>query len=413
MKKFVLFIYFMFLSLALADSSEEPKKSKDTITISSGYFEKWYTNDQLAVFGSELLKAGRRLEKYTVDNSSVDTSEWLVWLPRILTMYLYKTFRNAYHEIGHGLKNRAYGADYALLKDDKTLTSFEKNENFFKYFVKKLGSPRSRGACYASKELADTEELVVSAGGMNNEIYLAERQAEDFHKNGSLGGVESFYYFYNRLSPVAYASKGKSEEDRDKPDTDVGDDPIAIEGYYKKLGISARKSDIKSAGVISLLLSGMTYSILWGAYKNLSTDGGYTPKPFNVWGIRIPDTFSYITSKGISYKVVSGYKMDENLNLIFGLETVLHGKSANEFSLGFDKTFGESLHNISCKVVTTFGKGFNVEASCSYPILECLSINFGGGSYSSKSLLGERHAKNMENGKGRSNNVFVSISFLY
>lgn len=65
------------------------------------------------------------------------------------------------------------------------------------------------------------------------------------------------------------------------------------------------------------------------------------------------------------------------------------------------------------KVITTFGRGFNVEACLSYLLFGNLSVNFGGSSYSCKSLLGERHAGNMKDGKKHSNAVFVSVSYRY
>ena len=404
MKKLISFLCSVFLFPVLAGNGEESSESKSGLTLSSGYFEGQYTNNQLATFGEELLEAGERLEEYSEEHG------WPRWWACLLAGYFYGAHRTAYHEIGHALKTKAYGAEY-MLSTDTGIKVFEKNENFFKYFVKMLTHPGARGSCSYLKILTNAESLVVAAGGMNNETYLAERQAERLHKNGHLGVVESFFYFINRLSPAAYASKGKSAQDRDKPDTEISDDPIAIEGYYRNLGISAKRSDIKSAGIISTLLSGTTYAILRGTYESFSTGGKYQSKPFELWGLMVPDVFSYTTSNGVSYKLNSGYKIDKLHYLIFGAERVFHGKFANEFFLGVGKNFEES--SMSYKTVVTFGKGFDIEAQISYLALDNLSINFGGGSYSCKSLLGERHAKNMKDGKGRSSTVFVSMTLRY
>jgi hypothetical protein len=394
MKKLVLLIL---LSPSVSFALEE----KDSITISSAYFEGQYSNEQFATFGLELLRAGSRLEDFIVEKSSADIAGVAKWSSRILTFWCYNAFKTAYHETGHGLRARAYGSEYILTKHgDKS--GNRKDENFFKYFTKRLTS-FSRGACVYIKELSPEEQLVVAAGGMNNEMYFAERISNELHTKKNASVVEGIAYFHSRLSPTLYALKTKSNGD-----INSSDDPVAVDAYYEKFGISAKKNDIALAGLVSLLASGTTYSMI----KMMVGSDKYA-SPLEFLGFRVPDTFSYVTSKGISYKAISGYKLREDLKLIFGAEHVFHGKSTTEVNLGINKTFDGSLHNMSCEVVTTFGKGVNLEASCSIPVLNCLSINFGGGTYSCKSLLGERHAPNMKNGKGRSSNVFVSVSYKY
>jgi hypothetical protein len=248
---------------------------------------------------------------------------------------------------------------------------------------------------------------------MNAEMYVAERMADNFHKRGNLswgGGILLLYY---RLSPAVYATCKKKPEDFAIADKHVGDDPIAVAGCWKELGVPAAKTDITKAGYICTLLSGTTYSILRGFYKSFSEGGRFNATPLQVYDFRVPDVFPYITSHGVSYKLVSDYKLNDWITIIFGAETVMHGKSASEFSLGIDTNLGQSLNNVSCKLVTTFGKGLDVQATCSCPISNRFSINFGVSSYSSKSLVGERHAKNMKNGTERSTSAFVSVSYHY
>lgn len=377
---------------------------QDSLSFSSGYLESQYTNKQLAVFGLEIIRGMARLENFLsscFDNEGRTVAKWGTRM--VYMLFIHRAFNSAYHEIGHGLRVRAYGGDFELRKRGER-NSFKKNENFFKFFIKKVGN-FSRATCRYDKELNDKEQLVVAAAGMNNETYIAERISRDFHDRGSLEFAESFAYFYGKLSPVYYALSKSSENG--KPDIKSGDDPVAVGGYYNKLGISASKNDIALGGLLSTLLSGTTYSVIKSAF---SANGCATPLSF--YNFQVPDTFSYVTSQGVSYKVVSAYKYKDDLKITFGAEHVFHGKSKTEVNVGFNKAFG-GFHDVNIGVAATFGNGFCLEASCSIPLISSLYLNIDAGTYSCKSILGERHSKNMKDGKERSSDISVSISYRY
>lgn len=388
---------------------ETPAKSnssvKDSITLSSAYFESQYTNKQLANLGLEAIRWMARLEDFLASNFDNEERNAARWCARALyILFIHRAFNTAYHEIGHGLRAKAYGNDFQLTEHNDN-GDFKKDQNFFKFFVKKMGN-FSRALCRYKKGLKDEEELVIAAGGMNNETYIAERISRDFHDRGRLSFAESFAYFYGKLSPVAYAlSKNSKNEEADALS---GDDPVAVGGFYKRLGISATKNDIALGGLVSTLLSGTTYSIIKSAF---SPNEYATPISF--YNFQAPDMFSYVTSKGISYRLTSAYKYQDDLKFLFGAEHVFHGKSTTEIHLGVDTTLDSSFYNTNLKVVTTFCNGFNLETACSVPVMDCLSINVEAGTYSCKSMLGERHSKNMKDGKGRSTDISVSISYRY
>lgn len=397
------------LDTSPAESVETPAendlKIKDSLTFSSAYLESQYTNKQLANFGLEVVRGMARLEEFIASNFDNEERKTARWCVRGLYMLCIHTALNtSYHEIGHGLRLKAYGKNFQLAEYTEN-GDFKKDQNFFKFFVKKMAN-FSRASCRYREELKDEENLVVAAGGMNNETYLAERISRDFHDRGRLSFAESFAYLYGKLSPVAYALSKNSKNEA--TDYLSGDDPIAVGGYYKKLGISATKNDIALGGLVSTLLSGTTYSIVKSAF---SPDKYATPISF--YNFQAPDVFSYVTSKGISYRLVSAYKYQDNLKFLFGGEHVFHGKSTTEVHLGVDTTLDRSFHNANLRVVTTFCNGFNLEAACSVPLIDCLSVNVEAGTYSCKSMLGERHSKNMKDGKGRSSDIAVSISYRY
>lgn len=388
-----------------SNGDENNTSTKDTITFSSAYFESQYTNKQLANFYLELVRGMARVEDFLANNFDGEEKTAARWCARTLyILFIHRASNTAYHEIGHGLKVKAYGKDFQLTEHSDN-GDFKKDQNFFKFFAKKMGN-FSRAACRHEKGLKDEEELVIAAAGMNNETYIAERISRDFHDRGRLSFAESFAYFYGKLSPVAYAlSKSSKNEEADALS---GDDPVAVGGYYKKLGISATKNDIALGGLVSTLLSCTTYSIVKSAF---SSDKYATPISF--YNFQGPDMFSYVTSKGISYRIVSAYKYQDDLKFLFGAEHVFHGKSTTEIYLGIDTTLDSSFYNTNLKVVTTFCNGFNLEAACSIPVIDSLSLNVEAGTYSCKSMLGERHSKNMKDGKGRSTDIAVSISYRF
>ena len=392
---------------------ENDSNIKDSITLSSAYFESQYTNKQLANFGLELTRGTARLEDFITSNIDNEKRKcYTKWFARaIYIMFIYEAFNITYHEIGHGLRVKAYGGDFRLVcgKYSAEHSAFEKDQNFFKFFVKNICNFSDACCAYPSlislkdgeviyKEINDKKKLVISAGGMNNETYMTERITRDFHNRGRLSFYESFSYFFGKLSPAGYALTNCKEGQENVFD------PIMVENLYKKLGISATRNDIARCGLVSFLLSGTTYSIMKSIF---SPDKHVTPISF--YNFQAPDLFSYITSKGISYRLVSAYKCLDNLKFLFGAEHVFLGKSTTEVHLGADISFW----NTNLEVVTTFCNGFNIEAACSINILDNLAINIEAGTYACKSMLGERHAKNLKDGKKRCSDIAVSISYRY
>ncbi|GHU26781.1 hypothetical protein FACS1894152_2120 [Bacilli bacterium] len=401
-----------------SDKKVSSPEMENSFTFSSAYFEGRYTNEGLSAFILEFLGGIDRLHDY-IDNpyGKIAVAAIGIWSSYGLHLAL--------HEVGHGLRGKAFGGDYVMPKDGKwdNLTreeraALKKDENFFKFFARKLVFPHQGYPIISRPNENSTHVwLIRVAGGLNNTVYLSERVSDELHSKGRIGLAESFVYIWGELHPILYSSMTRKQLKKLYPDNDdLTSDAINIEDAYKTLGISAKQNDMVLANTISLLLSGTTYSILSPIFKDSyhTKPGDNYIKPLEYANFRIPDVFSYITTRGISYKVVSGYKIKDDLRLIFGFEQVVHGKSTTELSFGINKMFKTPIGNdLLFKVVTTFGRGFNIEGTLSLPVHKRLSVNLGGASYSTKSLLGERHAVNMENGRARSSNMFISLSYKY
>lgn len=394
------------------------KLRKDTFTLSSAYLEGYYTNQQLATVGVELLRFWVRLEDFWGESSLlVKAGIWfgLYWMC--------STFETAFHETGHGLGMKAFGYDY-MLEHSTNGKPFQKNENFFKFFVNEFVNTK-RAACRASGKWMDDiamkiyrhevginslskddyealvrKSFVFKAGGINNNTYFSERLSNEIFEREDVTISEGVFYFNNQLYGALYAATAKKR----------GDDPYDMDLCWKTLGLSTKKKDMERAGYIATLTSGTTYRFLYAVWRAFAAPGKQVA-PFQVYGVRVPDVFSYATSQGMSYKAVSSYKMDEQRQLLFGVEHVWYGKPATEFNLGLRHSLGKRWCNLSYKGVVTFGKGLCAEGSVSLPVLDSISFNVGGGTYSSKSLLGKRHSTNLT--KDHSLNIFCSISYGY
>lgn len=125
---------------------------------------------------------------------------------------------------------------------------------------------------------------------MNNEICLAEKICDDiYNKNKERQLLPYCIYLWNRLSPIGYDFTAKEADD----------DPFSIRTAFRAKGENSfKKGTISNAGFVSLFLSATTYSI-------------FTKKHTTFHGFRPPDIFPYITKKGMSYKVVSGYEVNK------------------------------------------------------------------------------------------------------
>jgi hypothetical protein len=381
---------------------------KDSVSFSSAYFEGLYTNKQLANVNLEFLRASDRL----LASDKIHKSVWLFkYALFLLLLWFNEKAGTALHEIGHGLRARSYGIDFMLIQD--YYNDFYKNENFFNFLINNLFNT-GRAACATNPyEIANLEKyfqeqgeinnfynfaIIFSAGGINNNIYLAEKIAEDIHfKNSLQRHLPYLEYVFNLLYGAIY----------DKIAKQPGDDPYnIIHDFNLKGRDDFKKNTIFTAGIKSLFLSATTYSSLYSLLTNKPM-----VKPL---GFRLPDVFSYITTKGMSYKVVSGYELNEALNLIFGFESVFGKEAATEINLGLNHQTMIANFPMSYKGIITFGQGLDLEASAQSPILKYFDVGLGCEIYSVTSLMGQRHAlTNMKEGSGYSRTLFAFIQYRY
>jgi hypothetical protein len=390
-----------FVSFAIADDRDRVNKAdllldslhKNSLTFSTAYLEGYYTNKQLANCNLELL----RLSDKTLKNLQGPVKYWV---------FIFLAGANlgatvAIHEIGHGLRFKSFDVDYTLFQSLS-------RRNYFVYLChQSLRFGSEGGATLFNQEKLkkslsnnsfQNHDIIVRAGGLNNQIYFAEKVADDIYERKQCGVLPWLFYTYCKYHLASYDNRADPEND--------GNDPTGIIHAFQKKGRDDfKKGTIRNASIGSLFLSATTYSI-------------FTEKPLTLYDFRLPDVFPYITTKGMSYKVVSGYEINKDLKLMFGFEKVFEVEPAIEYNLGVDHTIRLPIP-MQYKGIVTFGQGLDFEATFTIPVSPRFSVGLGCEIYSCESLQGQRHASNMlsksgsELSSGYSSDVFAFVSYRY
>ncbi|MDR1267114.1 MAG: hypothetical protein LBJ70_01885 [Holosporales bacterium] len=338
-------------------------------------------------------------------------------------------------------KGGASPEDTAKLAEAKALVALTKDPTFRKE-VAAAAHVTSVAVKESGRELLSVRQLlIIHLGGYNNSIYLAERQSEQIYERGDVTFAEGVSYYLAYCSAFGYNRIGKNAFDFCRCVDDLGfeiqDKQRQEIGTYTAI-----------ASFTLPLLSSTTWHILHAILEQFADD-----EPRALWeplGFRLPDVFLYFTSKGFSVKVNSGWRLNRNFRLIFGiehalgveknrlkphikklaekygyggeddmeliarhldLEDMLMKPTAKEFHVGLQHTLGEALNDITYRGVFTFGSGLCFEGELQLPIEKRWSVGFGGATYATSSLVGERLAPDLRD--KRSGNVFISLSYRY
>ncbi|MDR2399993.1 MAG: hypothetical protein LBD61_06190 [Endomicrobium sp.] len=286
----------------------------------------------------------------------------------------------ALHESGHALRFKAFGLNYKLyLKSDD---SAEKNIIAY-YLQSMIRFGLSGGACGAAdiseysnmllkidNTSAQNFLIIMSAGGLNNQMLLCESISYRMYVRKHVEGLSWLVYLEERLHGASYDNIAQ-------PDRPSNDPTSIINAFNQKGRDDFKRGTIADACWISTFLSATTYSILIG-------------KPITFHGLRAPDVYTYITTRGMSYKAVSGYEFNKDTRLNFGFEIVFGEDSATEYSIGIDGIAKLSIPlHYTC--TATFGQGLDLEASVRVPLSPYLSIGLGCEYYHFSSLQGQRN----------------------
>ncbi|MDR2436598.1 MAG: hypothetical protein LBD17_00770 [Endomicrobium sp.] len=345
---------------------------------------------------------------------------WLAWFVRVPVWFFLFEVNSAasiaLHESGHALRDKAFGFDYELGGVGRKL-----EKNIFAYYAKKMAFQggfdgfckriileRNKNKKISVIDYYD-QNIIISAGGLNNQMLLSENIGYDMYVRKQYNSLLWAIYLYLKIYPVDYERRAK--------DDNLSFDPTAIITAFNEKGRKDfKRGTIGTASLISTFLSATTYSI-------------FTGKPICIAGFRVPNVYTYITTRGMSYKVVSGYEFGKDKYINFGCESVFGKESALEVFVGIDRIDKLSLPvhlpemPIHYKCTATFGLSLGIEGSITVPLSSWLSVGIGCEYYHFSSLQGQRsitrNVVNVDktsvsiNKKSTSANIFCFVSYRY
>lgn len=291
------------------------------------------TNRALADFGVELFQAHSFLFDQLTHTRSFDETILfrgaLFKLDALVNTYLSWTYLTAFHEQGHAARFTSRGLGG---------TSFDGPNNFFGYWLSRFEEPLS-GMTRGAPPLNVNDDIIIAAAGVNNEMRFAGQISDQMYF--SKGHVTDWTpYFWGKVSSLLYTK-----------DDMGGSDFSALLADYRFKGYDIDRKDIDTGNILSIALSSSTWRYAYGILAYLGSNDTVV-QSWEVGGFRIPDLEAYINRRGQSYKIKSGYRVDDNFLIPFSLEFIAKGDDQVEVTVGARKrfrqlpkwSFGADLH---------------------------------------------------------------------
>ncbi len=318
-------------------------------------------------------------------------------------------FWNA-HEFGHGTRKTALGVEDTFIPKysynfpkffletlfkpvNPTQNNLWSPESTLAYelkdgnpYVTYTGSGANRTHTFTDKGLA-----LVAGGGFANDSQWAENLAEQAYTEPNVPVSTTVSYTLSKILPFFYFSR-----------QGVGD----IQEIADSTGVSPNA--IKQASVLSVALSASTYS-MWGAMLNGEQ---YVRKQATISGWRSPDVSAYFTH-GISYKINSGYTLNNKTYLPVSFETVAQGnlQKQSEITIGAMHTFNDTTTLRASAVYNVNRKGLSLASKVSQTINDTATVYISADQYDINTMFGERNTTDFRKQKATSLYLGVNIGF--
>lgn len=234
------------------------------------------------------------------------------------------------------------------------------------------------------------KDIATIAAGMNNEMRLAGDLTDAAY--AGQGHISDMWVCWDvHRSAVTYP-----EDKKDGSSFPKGDVSRLLQ-FYKEKGWSFSKKDLDTANWLSLFLSSTTYAYLW-SWGKFARYGTTDVKAFEVFGVRVPDVENYLLIEGLSYKVKTGYRLNQKVHFPVAIEFLTKGASGAEISLGGEVLLGtqDVLWNLGGSVL--FGRAFGFETHARFTLNALLFFEGGVELMDQRSFYGQRNIPSLEKG---------------
>lgn len=175
--------------------------------------------------------------------------------------------------------------------------------------------------------------VLFNAGGLNLQQDQCRKieNAIWFSEGNHLTTMNT--YFWDKIwagfqSSIALTAPNPQED---------GNDTSRIIRAYKKMGIQLSHEEINRYALLSYLLSTQTYANIYQIYTTIAYGENqvYAPEYKN---FKLPNVAFYFTTKGPTYNIGSGYKVNQAIYIPFSVEFGLKD-FFGELKIGFRKKF--------------------------------------------------------------------------
>ncbi len=379
------------------------------LSLDTGYRREANSNRAWENFGSEWVDGHAWLYDTLHTNKFLNLNpqgELLAY--SLFSLYTMDTYAVAFHEFGHGtrLESLGYRTRYRSGSDGDTTRSpwlfflhrfaarFDDAYAIYSTSDRAYTSP-VRKFVNADGTLTNDGDILVNSGGMNNSMRFAGALSDRLRQEGGHWS-ESIPYFISKLDAAFYPR-------------DVGD-LHNLDSFYALKGVRVSETDMRLASVASFLLSQSTYAYLVGA-QSFVENGDPRMKAFAWNNLALPDVENYLTTRGLSWKISSGYRFDETIYLPFAIEAVSHGKAKQEYTLGVRKKNWLMSDSVLDATVTA-GSGLEFGVAYTQKFYKRFAVAVGWDHFNGRNLHGERNAVSYKSGFN-SDEVWARLSFVY
>lgn len=281
-------------------------------------------------------------------------------------------------------------------KEPQNLLKDQQEDNLKKYFtddeVEALDYFGGNYITGKNNPLSPEAFVTVMAGGLNNNVYMTQR-IEDAIWFGQGQHVQlTTNYFMDKASTFIQVLAGTvGAKLRNEPANEVySDHNLVVRIWDEHLDIHVSRTELQMYSILSYLLSAQSYMNLYQIYQTW-TQGETQVYPAEWRGFRLPNVSLYLTTKGPTYNVRTGYRWDNDLFLIAGAEFVLSGKQQVEGTLGLRKVFPD-LGNLYFQAETVFNtRAVGGTVSVGGTFNKTINAEVGLAYHSNDTFFGERH----------------------
>ncbi len=395
--------------IACIQASAVQADMQRSISLDTRYFGTETNNHGFAELGKEIvgihnLAFNTFSEKYATTKTLRGVT---LFSDYIISSALGKAFSVVYHEYGH----------YGRLESIGLKPTYENRpSNFFSFLIEKYGNPYSGEATmwdYSKKRftpknndkyftggvLSDDWQILVSGAGLNNEMRFSG-DVSDKIIEGQGETTDFFYYLIGKTSTLNYS----------KDTTSLGNDINAMVNAYARKGYNISSGDMDKSNTYSILFSASTYAYLLSLYDYVQT-GSTDVKVPEFYGVQLPDVESYYTIKGISYKVKSGYRLNDEWRFPVSIEFIGKGGNQTDVKIGLVKVFPE-YDDLKLRADLAVTKKYGLSLKAIYPIAQHFDISAGYDHENVDSLEGQRNIVSVKNGKTY-NQVWSRLSYKF